>query len=182
MTRKKRRLYVLLLCAIGLGSATALTLTAFQDNLVFFRSPSDIVRETPPPGRAFRLGGLVEEGSVQRQGEYQGRPAIHFRVTDGAHAIPVIFTGILPDLFREGQGVVTQGMMGDDGTFRAREVLARHDETYMPPEVADALKRSGHWNPAQGAAPAPATWNTLDPARPAGPADPARPSVSRSGS
>jgi len=170
MTRKKRRLYILLLCGIGLGSATALTLTAFQDNLVFFRSPSDIARETPPAGRAFRLGGLVEEGSVQRQGEHEGRPAIHFRVTDGANTVPVVFAGVLPDLFREGQGVVTQGMMGPDGVFRAREVLARHDETYMPPEVADALKRSGHWNPAQGAAPAPATWNTLDPARPAAPA------------
>jgi len=165
MTRKKQRLYILLLCAIGISSATALTLTAFQDNLVFFRSPSDIAREAPPPGRAFRLGGLVEEGSVRREGEYQGRPAIHFRVTDGAQAVAVIFTGVLPDLFREGQGVVTQGMMGEDGVFRAREVLARHDETYMPPEVADALKRSGHWNPAQGAAPAPATWNTLDPVR-----------------
>jgi len=163
VNRKRRRLYVLLLCAIGIGSATALTLTAFQDNLVFFRSPSDIAREAPPAGRAFRLGGLVEEGSVDRQGEYGGRPAIRFRVTDGAHQVAVLFTGVLPDLFREGQGVVTQGMMGPDGVFRAREVLARHDETYMPPEVADALKRSGHWNPAQGPAPAAAEWNTQRP-------------------
>ena len=182
MTRKKRRLYILLLCAIGIGSATALTLTAFQDNLVFFRSPSDIVREAPPPGRAFRLGGLVEQGSVVRQGELDGRPAIHFRVTDGAHTIPVVFAGVLPDLFREGQGVVTQGMMTPDGTFRAREVLARHDETYMPPEVADALRRSGHWNPTQGAAPPAATWNTLDPARQSGATDPARPAPPRTGS
>jgi cytochrome c-type biogenesis protein CcmE len=163
VNRKRRRLYILLLCAIGIGSATALTLTAFQDNLVFFRSPSDIAREAPPAGRAFRLGGLVEEGSVERQGEYQGRPAIRFRVTDGQHQIPVVFTGVLPDLFREGQGVVTQGVMGQDGTFRAREVLARHDETYMPPEVADALKRSGHWNPAEGPAPPAAEWNTQRP-------------------
>ena len=182
MTRKKRRLYVLLLCAIGVGSATALTLTAFQDNLVFFRSPSDIAREAPPPGRAFRLGGLVEEGSVQREGHHDGRPAIRFRVTDGAHQVAVVFTGVLPDLFREGQGVVTQGIMGADGTFQAREVLARHDETYMPPEVADALKRSGHWNPAQGAAPAPATWNTLEPGRQSGATDPARPAPPRTGS
>ncbi len=159
MTRKKRRLYILLLCAIGLGSATALTLTAFQDNLVFFRSPSDIAREAPPPGRAFRLGGLVEAGSVER-----GGPTVRFRVTDGAHTIAVTFSGVLPDLFREGQGVVAQGVMGPDGSFTAREVLARHDETYMPPEVADALKRSGHWNPSQGAAPPAATWNTLTPA------------------
>ncbi|TCH96811.1 cytochrome c maturation protein CcmE [Roseococcus sp. SYP-B2431] len=163
MTRKKRRLYILLLCAIGLGSATALTLTAFQDNLVFFRSPSDIAREAPPPGRAFRLGGLVEAGSVER-----GGATIRFRVTDGASTIPVTFTGVLPDLFREGQGVVAQGVMRPDGSFAAREVLARHDETYMPPEVADALKRSGHWNPAQGAPPPAASWNTLTPERRSG--------------
>ncbi len=163
MTRKKRRLYILLLCALGLGSATALTLTAFQDNLVFFRSPSDIIAEAPPAGRAFRLGGLVESGSVERGGEYAGRPAIRFAVTDGANRVPVVFTGVLPDLFREGQGVVTQGVLGPDGVFRAREVLARHDETYMPPEVADALKRAGHWNPAQGAPPPAAEWNTARP-------------------
>jgi cytochrome c-type biogenesis protein CcmE len=165
-SRKRRRMWIVLLCGLGLGSATALTLTAFQDNLVFFRSPSDILAETPPAGRAFRLGGLVEEGSVERQGDYNGRPAIRFRVTDGANVIPVVFTGVLPDLFREGQGVVTQGVLGADGVFRAREVLARHDETYMPPEVADALKRAGHWNPAQGAPPPPAQWNTLDANRP----------------
>lgn len=169
MNRKRRRIWIILLCALGLGSATALTLTAFRDNLVFFFSPSDILANRPPEGRAFRLGGLVEAGSVARQGEYQGRPAIHFRVTDGANAIAVVFTGVLPDLFREGQGVVTQGVLGSDGVFRAREVLARHDESYMPPEVADALKRSGHWNPAQGAAPPAAQWNTLDPNRPLAP-------------
>ncbi len=164
MTRKRRRLYVLLLCGLGLGTATALTLTAFQDNLVFFRSPSDIMAQTPPEGRAFRLGGLVETGSVVREGTYQDRPAIHFRVTDGAHTIAVVYTGVLPDLFREGQGVVTQGILGPDGVFRAQEVLARHDETYMPPEVADALRRAGHWDPAAGAPPPAAQWNTLNPA------------------
>lgn len=166
MTRKRRRMWILLLCAIGLGSATALTLTAFQDNLVFFRSPSDIVQQSPGPERAFRLGGLVEAGSVEREPATTGqRPVVRFRVTDGAHAIPVTYQGVLPDLFREGQGVVTMGRLGPDGVFRASEVLARHDETYMPPEVADALKRAGHWNPAQGAAPPAASWNTLDPAR-----------------
>ena len=160
MTRKKRRLYVLLLCGLGLGSATALTLTAFQDNLVFFRSPSDIVREAPPANRAFRLGGLVEAGSLERGTSADGKPTAIFRVTDGAHTIRVSYAGVLPDLFREGQGVVTLGMMQPDGVFRAREVLARHDETYMPPEVADALKRAGHWNPAEGAPPPPAEWNT----------------------
>lgn len=160
MTRKKRRLYILLLCGLGLGSATALTLTAFQDNLVFFRSPSDIMREAPAPNRAFRLGGLVEAGSLERATSADGKPTANFRVTDGAHTVRVSYAGVLPDLFREGQGVVTLGMMLPDGSFRASEVLARHDETYMPPEVADALKRAGHWNPAQGAAPPPAEWNT----------------------
>ncbi len=168
-SRKRRRLWVLVLCGIGLGSATALTLTAFQDNLVFFRSPSDIAREAPSPDRAFRLGGLVEAGSVERILAPDGRPAARFRVTDGASTVPVTYTGVLPDLFREGQGVVTLGKLGPDGLFRASEVLARHDETYMPPEVADALKRAGHWQPEQGAAPPPATWNTLDPARGAAP-------------
>ena len=164
-------MWVLLLCAIGLGSATALTLTAFQDNLVFFRSPSDILADRPGPERAFRLGGLVEAGSVTRDPVTSGqRPTVHFRVTDGANHVRVTYQGVLPDLFREGQGVVTMGRMGVDGVFRASEVLARHDETYMPPDVADALKRAGHWNPEQGAAPAPATWNTLDPSRPAPPA------------
>lgn len=168
-SRKRRRMWIVVLCAIGLGSATALTLTAFQDNLVFFRSPSDVLAERPTPDRAFRLGGLVEAGSVERESPAPGqRPVVHFRVTDGAHAVRVTYQGVLPDLFREGQGVVTLGRLTADGTFRATEVLARHDETYMPPEVADALKRAGHWNPAQGAPPPAATWNTLEPARPAG--------------
>ena len=172
MTRKRRRMWLLLLCGLGLGTATALTLTAFQDNLVFFRSPSDVVAAQEggtalPPDRAFRLGGLVEQGSLERDRAADGRPAARFRVTDGVHAIPVTYTGVLPDLFREGQGVVTLGKLGPDGVFRASEVLARHDETYMPPEVADALKRAGHWNPQQGAPPPAATWNTLDPGRPA---------------
>lgn len=165
MTRKRRRLNLLLLCGLGLGSATALTLTAFQDNLVFFRSPSDIAREAPPANRAFRLGGLVESGSVEREAGPDGRPVARFRVTDGASTLPVTYAGILPDLFREGQGVVALGTLGPDGTFRASEVLARHDETYMPPEVADALKRAGHWNPAEGGAPPAESWNRLDPAR-----------------
>jgi cytochrome c-type biogenesis protein CcmE len=164
--RRKRRLWIVVLVGLGLGSATALTLTAFQDNIVFFRSPSDIVAERPTPDRNFRLGGLVETGSVTRETAGPGgKPTVHFRVTDGANAIAVTYQGVLPDLFREGQGVVTMGRLGPDGVFRAREVLARHDETYMPPEVADALKRAGHWNPAEGAPPPPATWNTLDPPR-----------------
>lgn len=160
-SRRRRRMLVLLLCALGLGAAAALALTAFRDNLVFFRSPSDIVSMAAPDGRAFRLGGLVEPGSVVREGA-----EARFRVTDGAHAVAVIYRGVLPDLFREGQGVVTLGRMRPDGIFAASEVLARHDETYMPPEVMDALKRSGHWNPEQGAAPPAREWNTMMPEAP----------------
>ncbi|MBR0649258.1 cytochrome c maturation protein CcmE [Roseomonas terrae] len=160
MTRKKRRLMVLLLAGLGLGTATALTLTAFQDNLVFFLSPSDVMAQRPTGERAFRLGGLVETGSVERRTGSDGRPAAAFRVTDGPNAISVTYSGVLPDLFREGQGVVTLGRLLPDGSFRATEVLARHDETYMPPEVADALRRAGHWNPSEGAAPPAASWNT----------------------
>jgi cytochrome c-type biogenesis protein CcmE len=173
MTKKRRRLWLLLLCGLGLGSATALTLTAFQDNLVFFRSPSDIARKAPPAGRAFRLGGLVETGSVTKEAGPDGRPAVQFRVTDGPNAVTVAYAGVLPDLFREGQGVVTLGRLGPDGVFRATEVLARHDESYMPPEVADALKKSGHWNPNEGAPPPAETWNTLEVGRPAGAKAPA---------
>ena len=149
MTRKRRRLYVLLLCGLCLGTATALVLTAFQDNLVFFRSPSDIAREAPPPDRAFRLGGLVETGSVERSTE-AGRPVATFRVTDGGHTVNVTYGGVLPDLFREGQGVVAEGSLGPDGVFVAREVLAKHDENYMPPEAAEALAKAQQGDPTLG--------------------------------
>lgn len=136
MTRKKRRLMVLVLCLLGLGTATGLALTAFEDNLLFFYSPTDLVeRETPD--RRFRLGGLVEEGSVERLSD---GVTVRFVVTDTAHRVPVSYSGILPDLFREGQGVVAQGRLTADGVFVADEVLAKHDENYHPPEVDDALK------------------------------------------
>jgi cytochrome c-type biogenesis protein CcmE len=160
MTRKRRRLWILLACGLGLGSATALALSALRENLVFFLAPSDLATKAPAPGRTFRLGGLVEQGSVQRATE-NGRPEARFRVSDGAASIAVTYAGILPDLFREGQGVVALGAMQPDGKFRASEVLAKHDETYMPKEVADALKKSGHWNPAAGPPPPAATWNTM---------------------
>jgi cytochrome c-type biogenesis protein CcmE len=140
MTRKRRRLTILLLFLLGLGTATGLSLLAFQDHLVFFYSPSDLATRPPGPDRAVRIGGLVEPGSVMREGA-----AVRFAVTDGSHRIVVAYSGALPDLFREGQGIVAQGQLGADGMFRAREVLAKHDETYMPREVADALRRSGHW-------------------------------------
>ena len=150
MTRKRRRLWVLLLCGLGLGTSTALVLNAFSDNLVFFVSPSDLAK-TVPNGRTMRLGGLVEQDSVQRV--TQGKPTATFRVTDGAASVTVTYVGLLPDLFREGQGVVTLGVLQADGSFRASEVLAKHDETYMPKEVAEALKKAGHWNPAEGKPP-----------------------------
>jgi len=136
-----------------LGLATALVLNAFQSNLVFFFSPSQIAANEAPRERSFRVGGLVEEGSVTRGSTPEGRPSVAFRVTDGRSTVGVQYAGVLPDLFREGQGVVTLGQMGPGGVFMAREVLARHDENYMPPEVAEALRRSGHWNPASGTAP-----------------------------
>jgi len=147
MTRKRRRLYVLLLGLLGLGTATALTLAAFQDHLVFFYSPSDIATKPVPRDRNLRIGGLVEIGSVERKA---GAPEMSFRVTDMANTIPVLFSGVAPDLFREGQGVVANGRLGADGIFRAKELLARHDENYMPTEVAEALKRSGHWQEKMG--------------------------------
>jgi cytochrome c-type biogenesis protein CcmE len=163
MTRKKRRLTLLLVCGIGLGGATALTLSAFSDNLVFFVSPSDLVKSTPN-GRQMRLGGLVEQGTVTKTSG--GQAGAQFKVTDGAASVQVVYKGILPDLFREGQGVVVLGVAQPDGMFRASEVLAKHDETYMPKEVADALKKSGKWNPATGSPPPASTWSAA--AKPSG--------------
>ena len=125
----------------ALGIAAALVLNAFQSNLVFFFTPSQVVSNEAPRDRSFRIGGLVEAGSVVRE---KDALTVRFRVTDTAQTIPVVFTGILPDLFREGKGVVAQGKLASDGTFRASEVLAKHDENYMPPEAADALKKAGH--------------------------------------
>jgi cytochrome c-type biogenesis protein CcmE len=156
MTRKKRRLWILLICGVGLGGATALTLSAFSDNLVFFVSPSDLAK-ADPSGRQVRLGGMVQQGTVEKS--TGGQAGAEFKVTDGNASVKVAYKGILPDLFREGQGVVVLGVEQPNGVFRASEVLAKHDETYMPKEVADALKRSGRWNPAAGPPPAAATWN-----------------------
>ncbi len=136
--RIKRALIVIGgLAALGLTST--LVLNAFQSNLVFFFSPSQVVAKEAPVERSFRIGGLVEQGSIQREG--QGL-TIRFAVTDLAHKIPVTYTGLLPDLFKEGKGVVAQGKLGPDGVFRADQVLAKHDENYMPPEAAQALKNA----------------------------------------
>jgi cytochrome c-type biogenesis protein CcmE len=122
-----------------LGIAAALVLNAFRSNLVFFFTPTQVAAHEAPQGRTFRIGGLVEKGSVQRQPD---GVTVRFIVTDTAQSVPVAFTGILPDLFKEGKGVVAQGKLGADGVFRASEVLAKHDENYMPPEAANALERA----------------------------------------
>jgi len=147
MTRKQRRSVLIGLSLLVLALAAGLVLTALEDNIVFFYSPSDVVEKNIRPGQRIRLGGLVEEGSVKR-GE---NTTVTFSVTDTAKTIPVRYTGVLPDLFREGQGVVTEGTLGGDGVFVAESVLAKHDENYMPPEVAEALQKQGVWrgkNPA----------------------------------
>ena len=125
----------------ALGIAATLVLNAFQSNLVFFFTPTQVASNEAPRDRAFRIGGLVEAGSVARD---KDALTVRFRVTDTARTIPVVYTGLLPDLFREGKGVVAQGKLGADGTFRATEVLAKHDENYMPPQAAEALKKAGH--------------------------------------
>ncbi len=153
LTAKRRRIYVLLAAAITLGGAAALVLNAFEDSLVFFLTPTDLKARAAPDNRMIRIGGLVEEGSLRKS---DGGLEVRFAITDLTNRVEVRYRGILPDLFREGQGVVAQGRVGTDGVFAASEILAKHDETYMPKEVADALKKSGQWKPAaknRGAAP-----------------------------
>jgi len=123
----------------AIAVAAGLILTAFQQNLVFFFTPSQVAAQEAPRGKTFRIGGMVEKGSVNRQGDGL---TVRFTVTDTAKSIPVTYRGVLPDLFREGKGVVAQGRIGADGVFQASEVLAKHDENYMPPEAAEAVKRA----------------------------------------
>jgi cytochrome c-type biogenesis protein CcmE len=145
-TRKTRRIQLIAFGGVLLAGAAALVGFAFQDTIAFFKSPSDLVAERPGPGQLLRLGGLVEDGSVVRgDGE-----AVRFAVTDGAATVQVSFQGVLPDLFREGQGVVAEGRW-QGGRFVASEVLAKHDENYVPKEVADALREQGHWKEEFGA-------------------------------
>jgi cytochrome c-type biogenesis protein CcmE len=141
MKPRQKRLAIILGIVSAVGIATALVLNAFQSNLVFFYSPTQVVSKEAPTNRTFRLGGLVKEGSVKRDGVN-----VNFMVTDTAKTIPVQYQGILPDLFKEGKGVVAQGQLGADGVFVAREVLAKHDENYMPPEAAEALKQAAKSN------------------------------------
>lgn len=130
---------IIVLSVSALAVAVVLVLNAFQSNLVFFFSPSQVMAKEAPIGKNFRIGGLVEEGSLRRDGE---GTTIKFAITDTAEVIQVAYTGILPDLFKEGKGVVAQGKISDDGVFYASEVLAKHDENYMPPEAADALEQA----------------------------------------
>ena len=142
MKRKHRRLTFILTGLVLLGAAAGLVLVAFEDSLVFFYSPTDLTEKDIPEGRRFRIGGLVEEGSVTRLADGL---TVSFRVTDLSETVPVTYKGVLPDLFREGQGVVAEGYLDASGVFTAEMVLAKHDENYMPPEVADALRASGQW-------------------------------------
>jgi cytochrome c-type biogenesis protein CcmE len=137
MKPRHKRMAAIALGVAALGIATALVLMAFEKNLVFFFTPSQVAANEAPQGKTFRIGGMVAAGSVKREGV-----EVRFTVTDTAKSIPVLYRGALPDLFREGKGVVAQGQLGPDGVFRAREVLAKHDENYMPPEAADAVQRA----------------------------------------
>ena len=140
MKRKHKRLTFVVIALCMLGAAAGLILTALEDNIVFFFSPTDLIEKKPGPERRLRLGGLVAENSVEKPGD----GVTMFTVTDTANTVVVRYRGVLPDLFREGQGVVTEGKL-QNGVFHAEEVLAKHDENYMPPEVADAIKKSGQW-------------------------------------
>jgi cytochrome c-type biogenesis protein CcmE len=144
-SRKQKRLAVIAGLAVVVALATTLVLVALRDQIVFFYSPSDVVARQVAAGTPIRLGGLVKDGSWVRAGQDNS-----FVVTDGATDIPARYTGILPDLFREGQGVVAEGSLGPDGSFVATNVLAKHDENYIPKEVVDALKASGEWRPEGG--------------------------------
>jgi cytochrome c-type biogenesis protein CcmE len=148
MTRKQRRLVLIGGAGAVLALAVALMLNALRDSIVFFNSPTDVVDKHVAPGARIRLGGLVKTGSVVRGDDLK----VRFAVTDGNRELPVAYQGVLPDLFREGQGVVAEGALGGDGVFKADTILAKHDETYMPKEVADALKKSGHWKDDYGKA------------------------------
>jgi cytochrome c-type biogenesis protein CcmE len=141
--RKQRLIFVIILIS-GFGAAIGLALFAFQQNILYFYSPSQLESAEISPGQVFRLGGLVVDGSVERQSD--GMTTL-FSLTDTADSIPVTYTGLLPDLFREGQGIVARGKINDQGIFVAQEVLAKHDENYMPPEVAEALKEAGAKHP-----------------------------------
>jgi len=138
---RRKRLAIVMLILVGVGTATAIAVSTMNDSILFFVSPSDVAAQTFPEDRRIRLGGLVADESVLRS---RDSLEVRFAVTDGKHDVNVAFTGILPDLFREGQGVIAHGRFDQYGVFQADEILARHDETYMPPEVQRALEEAGH--------------------------------------
>ena len=141
MTRRQRRISLIAVSLGVLALAVGLVLSALKDSIVFFNSPSDVIQKQVAAGTRIRLGGLVSPGSLVRGDNMK----VRFQLTDGSHAVTVAYQGLLPDLFREGQGVVTEGALDTAGVFNADTVLAKHDETYMPKEVADSLKKQGHW-------------------------------------
>src|SRR5919106_4533214 len=141
MKRRHKRIAIILVGLVGLGIATFLVLGAFRQNLVFFFSPTQVAAKEAPVDRTFRIGGLVEDGTLKRDPDGL---TVRFAVTDTATSIPVVYKGILPDLFKEGRGCVAQGRMNSDGVFQADEVLAKHDENYMPPEAGEALDKAQH--------------------------------------
>ncbi|HEY7741041.1 MAG TPA: cytochrome c maturation protein CcmE [Steroidobacteraceae bacterium] len=145
MTPRRKRLFAVLAIVAGVGAATALAMLAFEDNLLYFYNPTQVVAGEAPTGRTFRIGGLVTQGSVQRA---EGSLEVRFVVTDFKESIPVRYEGLLPDLFREGQGVIAHGRLTGSGDFIADEVLAKHDENYMPPEVAESLHQPAATEPA----------------------------------
>lgn len=149
MTRKQRRLSFVLAGVVTLGTAAALVLTAFEDSLVFFYSPTDLMTKDVPRDRRIRVGGLVEKDSVTRETD---TTTVAFRITDTLNTVQVAYRGLLPDLFREGQGVVAEGRFESGGLFRADSILAKHDENYMPSEVVESLKRAGVWQQEPGKA------------------------------
>jgi cytochrome c-type biogenesis protein CcmE len=151
MTPRRRRMVLVGLILLGVGAAAAFGLTAFQDNLLYYYPPSDVAAGKAPADRVFRLGGMVEEGSLKRE---SGSMEVRFIVTDFQKDVTVSYSGVLPDLFREGQGVIARGKLGEGGVFVAQEVLAKHDENYMPPEVAESLRKQ---HSQKASAPTPST-------------------------
>ncbi len=140
MTRKRRRLYFVIVGMLALGTSVGLVLNAISSDIVYFYSPTQLLTKHIPLGERFRIGGLVQRGTLVKDGK-----TVTFRVTDHTNSVPVTYTGILPDLFREGQGVVAEGRMEPDGVFHATEILAKHDQKYMPPQVVEELKKHGEW-------------------------------------
>jgi len=142
MTPRRQRMLAVGLAVAGLAIATALSLTAFRENMMFYIELDQVAAGNVPEKRTYRVGGMVQEGTIERA---SGSMDVEFTITDYQNSLGVRYNGVLPDLFREGQGVIAHGRLGDDGVFQADKILAKHDENYMPPEVADSLKRSGHF-------------------------------------